>query len=174
MSTSNGLPADVQAELIRRHKSTATTVLSLVIAVILLAVLAFVTQKFLKQRNSLTLDMTFRIVIPILGLGAIALRRTRLAKMRLQDIAAIRGASGLLATLQKTALLMALIGIAVALLGFISTVMTGQVWYTYTAAVVAIAILLFYGYPLRPSWEQALKQYLPPPENSTNMLQSEV
>ena len=34
MVTSNALSADVQAELIRRHKSTATTVLSLLPAVI--------------------------------------------------------------------------------------------------------------------------------------------
>jgi peptidoglycan/LPS O-acetylase OafA/YrhL len=172
MATSSALPPDVQAELTRRHKSTATTVLSLLVAVILLAVLAFVSQKFLTPRNSSSLDMTFRIIVPILGLGAIALRRTRLAKMRLQDIAAIRGASGLLATLQKTALLMAIIGIAVALIGFVSTLMTGQVWYTYTAAVVAAAILLFYGYPLRPSWEQAVQQYSPI-ENSTNLVESE-
>jgi hypothetical protein len=172
MSTSSVLPADVQAELIRRHKSTATTVLSLLVAVILLSVLAFVSQKFLVPRNSSLLDMTFRIIVPILGLGAIALRRTRLAKMRLQDIAAIRGAFGLLATLQKTALLMAIIGIAVALIGFVSTLMTGQVWYTYTAAVVAAAILLFYGYPLRPTWEQAVQRYSPT-ENSTNLVESE-
>jgi hypothetical protein len=174
MATSNILSADVQAELVRRHKSTVKTVVSLLIAIILLSVLAFVIQKFLVPRNSLSVDITFRVVIPILGLGAIALRRTRLAKMRLQDIAAIRGASGLLATLQKTALLMAVIGIAVALIGFVSTMMTGQVWYTYTAAVVAAAILLFYGYPLRPSWEQAVQQYSPPGENSTNLVESEV
>ena len=172
MVTSNALSADVQAELIRRHKSTATTVLSLLVAVILLSVLAFVSQKFLVPRNSSLLDMTFRIIVPILGLGAIALRRTRLAKMRLQDIAAIRGTSGLLATLQKTALLMASIGIAVALIGFVSTLMTAQVWYTYTAAVVAAAILLFYGYPLRPTWEQAVQRYSPT-ENSTNLVESE-
>ena len=171
-TTSSALTADVQAELIRRHKSTATTVLSLLVAVILLSVLAFVSQKFLVPRTSSSLDMTFRIIVPILGLGAIALRRTRLAKMRLQDIAALRGASGLLATLQKTALLMAVIGIAVALIGFVCTLMTGQVWYSYTAAVVAAAILLFYGYPLRPSWEQAVQQYSPN-ENNTNLVESE-
>ena len=50
--------------------------------------------------------------------------------------------------------------------------MTGQVWYTYTAAVVAAAILLFYGYPLRPTWEQAVQRYSPT-ENSTNLVESE-
>ena len=172
MATSSALSADVQAELIRRHKSTVTTVSSLLVAVVLLSVLAYASQKFLTPLNSPSLDMFFRIVIPILGLGAIALRRTRLAKMRLQDIAALRGQSGLLATLQKTALLMAVIGIAVALIGFVCTLMTGQVWYTYTAAVVALAILLFYGYPLLPSWEQAVQLYTPT-ENSADPVESE-
>ena len=99
MVTSNALPVDVQAELLRRHKSTVTTVVSLVVAVVLLCVLAFVSQKFLTQRPNASLDMGVRISILIFGLGAIALRRTRFAKLRLQDIAALQGASGLISTL---------------------------------------------------------------------------
>ena len=90
MVTSNALPADVQAELLRRHKSTVTTILSLLVAVVLLCVLAYVSQKFLTQRANASLDMGVRISILIFGLGAIALRRTRFARMRLQDIAALQ------------------------------------------------------------------------------------
>ncbi len=158
MVTSNALPANVQAELQRQHKATVTTVLSLLVAVVLLCVLAFVSQRFLVQRSNASLDMGVRISILIFGLGAIALRRTRFAKMRLQDIAALQGASGLIATLQKTTLLVALIGAAVALIGFTSTLMSGAPLYTYQAGVVAAAVLL-YGYPVRTSWEQAVKRY---------------
>lgn len=111
METTNAATASVQAELTRRHKSTATTILSLLAAVVLLSILAFVSQKFLTQRSNPSLDMAVRISILILGLGAITLRRTQFAKMRLQDIAALRGASGLLITLQRTTLRVALIGI---------------------------------------------------------------
>jgi peptidoglycan/LPS O-acetylase OafA/YrhL len=158
MATSTALSPDVQAELIRRHKSTVTTVLSLLVAVVLLCVLAFVSQKFLTQKSNPSLDMIVRISIVIFGLGAIALRRTKFAKMRLQDIAAIQGASGLIVTLQRTTMLVAIIGITVALIGFVSTLMTGDPWYTYQAGVVAAAVLL-YGYPVRTSWEQAVKRY---------------
>jgi peptidoglycan/LPS O-acetylase OafA/YrhL len=160
MATSTALSPDVQAELLRRHKSTVTTVLSLLVAVILLCVLAFVSQKFLTQKNNPSLDMVVRISIVIFGLGAIALRRTKFAKMRLQDIAAIQGASGLIITLQRTTVLVAVIGITVALIGFVSTLMTGDPWYTYQAGVVAAAVLL-YGYPVRTSWEQAVNRYSP-------------
>ena len=163
--------ANVQAELLRRHKSTATTVLSLLVAVILLCVLAFVSQKFLTQRSNPSLNIAARISMLILGLGAITLRRTRFASMRLQDIAAIRGASGLLASLQKTTLLVTMIGVAVALVGSVSTLMTGEPWYMYTAGVVAAAILS-YGYPVRSSWEQAVRRYATT-ENSTNLGESD-
>src|SRR5882762_10090179 len=121
METSTALTGDVQSELKRRHKSTATTVLSLLVAVVLLSVLAFVSQKFLTQRSNPSLDIAVRISILIFGLGAIALRRTQFAKMRLQDIAALQGASGLLITLQRTTLRVALIGVLIAAIGFVST-----------------------------------------------------
>jgi len=158
MQTSNDATASVQAELIRRHRSTRTTVLSLLIAVILLPVLAFVSQKFLTPRNNPSLDMTVRITILILGLGAIALRRTQFAKMRLQDIAALRGASGLLITLQRTTQRVALIGALIAVIGFVATLMGGTLVYILQAGVVSLAVLL-YGYPVRTSWEQAVKQF---------------
>jgi len=158
METSNALTGNVQAELTRRHKRTATTVLSLLVAVVLLCVLAFVSQKFLTPRNNPSLDIAVRISILIFGLGAIALRRTQFAKMRLQDIAALQGASGLLITLQRTTLRVAMIGIGIAVLGFIATLMTAVPLYTYQAGVVGVAVLL-YGYPVRISWEQAVRRF---------------
>lgn len=173
MAPATALSANVKAELMRRHKSTATTVLSLLVAVMLLCVLAFVSQKFLTLRSNPSVDMTARISIVIFGLGAIALRRTRFAKMRLQDIAAIQGAYGLIITLQRTTLLVAVIGIAIALIGFVSTLMTGYPWYTYAAGVVAAAVLLLYGYPIRNSWEQTVRQFSPA-ENSANPRESPI
>lgn len=169
METSNAATANVQAELTRRHQTTAKTVLSLLVAVVLLSILAFVAQKFLTQRSNPSLDMAVRISILILGLGAIALRRTQFARMRLQDIAALRGASGLLITLQRTTLRVAMIGILIAVIGFVSTLMTGTIIYTLQAGVVALAVLL-YGYPVRTSWEQAVRRFSP--ENGPNGAES--
>jgi hypothetical protein len=160
MEPSSALTANVHSELVRRHKTTATTVLSLLVAVVLLSVLAFVSQKFLTQRSNPSLDIAVRISILIFGLGAIALRRTQLANMRLQDIAALRGASGLLITLQRTTLRVAMVGIAIGVLGFVATLVTGTPLYTYQGGVVAVAVLL-YGYPVRASWEQAVRRFLP-------------
>jgi len=104
--------------------------------------------------------MAFVITVLVLGLGAIAFRRTRFATMRLQDIAALRGPSGLLITLQRTTLQIALIGTTAAVIGFATTLLTGDDSYTYRAGLVAVAILL-YCYPVRRSWEKALERFSP-------------
>lgn len=169
METSNALTANVQSELTRRHKRTATTVLSLLVAVVLLCVLAFVSQKFLTQRNNPSLHMPVLITILIFGLGAIAFRRTKFATMRLQDIAALEGASGLLISLQRTTLQVALIGTAVAVIGFVATVLMGDPSYTYRAGVVAAGVLL-YGYPVRTSWEEAVRRFSP--ESGSNPVEN--
>jgi hypothetical protein len=98
------------------------------------------------------------ITIFIFGVGAIAFRRTKFAAMRLQDIAALQGTTGLLITLQRTTLQVALIGAAVAVIGFVTTLLTGDPSYTYRAGVVAAAVLL-YGYPVRTAWEQAVRRF---------------
>lgn len=160
METGNRSNANLQDELRRRQKSTATTVLSMLLGVLLLCVLAYVSQKSLTQRSNPSLHMAVLIAIMIFGLCAVAYRRTRFATMRLQDIAALQGASGLLISLQRTTLKVALIGAAIAILGFGATLFLGDPGYTYRAGVVAAAVL-FYGYPVRVSWEQALRRYAP-------------
>ncbi len=163
MATSNESNASVLAELARRHKSTRTTVLSLLVAVVLLCVLAFVSQKFLTPRSNPSLHMAVLITILIFGFGAIAFRRTKFATMRLQDIAALQGASGLLISLQRTTLQVALIGAVIAVIGFVATLSIGDPSYTYRAGVVAAAVLL-YCYPVRTSWEQAVHRFAQSPD----------
>lgn len=166
METSTESSELVPAELARRHRSTTTTVWSLLIAVVLLAVLAFVCKKFLTQQVNSSLDIAVRISILIFFLGAITLRRTKFAAMRLQDIGALRGPSGLLATLQKTTLQVATIGAAIGIIGFVATLLTGNEFYTYVAAVAGVVVIL-YAYPVRGSWEQALQRFAPS-TNSTS------
>jgi hypothetical protein len=128
--------------------------------VALLCVLAYVSKRFLIPKNNPSLDIAVRITILIFGLGAVALRRTKFAAMRLQDIGALKGASGLLITLQRTTLQVAGLGTVIALVGFIATLMTANDFYAYGASLVAVAVLL-YCYPTRTSWERALLRFVP-------------
>lgn len=159
MAQSNST-VDVQSELNRRQKATATTVLALIIGVVLLSVLAFVTQKFIPPQNNPPLDIAVRITILIFGLGAIALRRTRFATMRLQDIAGLKGPQGLLITLQRTTIHVALLATVIAVVGFGASLLTGNTFYSYGAGVVAVAVLL-YCYPTQNQWQKTIQRFSP-------------
>ncbi len=159
-NSSHQLSEAIEADLQRRHKAVATTVAGLIIATILLAIVAYLSKGFLRQQNNPSLDIALRIAILIFGLGSIALRRTRFSAMRLQDIGALGGGSAVLRTLEKTTLQVALLGAAISGMGFVATLMTGNAFYTYTAALVAVAVLL-YCLPTRLSWRRALQQFAP-------------
>ena len=160
MESSNQITENIQSELIRRHKAASTTVVALLIATILLSIVAFLGRSFLTQQQNPPLDIALRIVILSFGLGSIALRRTKFAAMRLQDIGALSGGSGLLSTLERTTIQVAFLGEAIAVVGLIATVLTGNDYYTYGAGLVAVAVLL-YCYPTRTSWQRTLQEFAP-------------
>jgi len=149
---------EVQAELARRHKAAATTVLGLLVATILLSVLAFLGRPYFTEKPNPPLDIAVRIVILVLGLGAVVWRRTKFQPMRLQDIVGLAGITGLLRTLEKTTVQIALLGAAIAAIGFVSTLMTGNERYSYWAGAIAI-IVFIYCYPTKSSWLRALYKF---------------
>ena len=148
-----------QAELARRHKSAATTVLGLLVATILLLVIAFLGRPYFEQKPpNLPLDMAVRILILGFGLGAVVWRRTKFQPMRLQDILGLQGVTGLLRTLEKTTVQIALLGAAITAIGFIATLVTGNDLYTYWAGAIAIVVLV-YCYPTKSSWLRTLYRF---------------
>jgi uncharacterized membrane protein YdbT with pleckstrin-like domain len=146
---------EAQAELARRHKAAATTVLGLIVATVLLSVVAFLARPYLISEPNLVIDMAVRIVILILGLGAVVWRRTKFHPMRLQDIFGLAGVSGLLKTLEKTTIQLAILGAAIASIGFVATLVTGNERYTFWAGAIAI-IVFVYCYPTKSSWLRTL------------------
>jgi len=97
------------------------------------------------------------IAILVFGLGAFVIRRTRFAAMRLKDVAALRGVSGLLKTLQDTTIQVASIGGAIALMGFVVTMLTGD-WTNMLRSGGVAAIVLIYCFPFRSAWERVVIQ----------------
>ena len=122
-----------------------------------LLVLAYFAAEKLFRPNDPSLIMGLWIAILVFGLGAFVLRRTRFAAMRLKDIAALKGMSGLLKSLHDTTLQIAFIGGAIALMGFIVTILTGD-WTSMLRAAGVSAIVLIYGYPFRSAWERVARQ----------------
>jgi hypothetical protein len=153
---------EAQAELARRHKAAATTVLGLLVATILLAIVAFVSRPYLalKPPNPY-LDWATRLLVLFVGLGAIAWRRNRFSAMRLQDIAGVAGVTGLIKTLESTTLQLALFAAAIAIIGFIVTLIQGNELYTYWSCAIAVVVLI-YCYPTKSSWLKTVRYFTDP------------
>lgn len=146
----------------RRHKAAAKTVVGLLIATVLLAVLAFVMRPYLVEKPpNLPLDWATRIVVLFLGLGSIAWRRNRFSAMRLQDIAGIAGVAGLIKTLEKTTIQLALFAVAIAIIGFAVTVIQGNELYTYWSCAIAVVVLI-YSFPTKSSWLKIVYYFTDP------------
>jgi O-antigen/teichoic acid export membrane protein len=145
-----------QDELKRRHRAAAATVAGFVLLTLVLLAVAFVGKNFIYRRGDPALVGILWIAIVVFGIGSLALRRTKFSAMRLQDIAALRGISGLLKTLQGTTVQVACLGGAIALMGFIITMLTGDAWDMARAGGVAL-IVLFYCYPRRSAWQKVVR-----------------
>ena len=144
-------------ELSRRHRTAMTFVIGFLFLDIALLGIAYLAADRLFRPRDPSLTMALWIAILVFGLGAFALRRTRFAAMRLKDIAALKGVSGLLKTLQDTTVQIACIGGVIALMGFMLVILNGDWTYMLRAAGVS-AIVLIYGYPFRSAWERAARQ----------------
>jgi len=135
-------------------------VLGFLILDILLLVIAYLAADRLYRPRDPSLSMALWIAILVFGLGAFVLRRTKFAAMRLKDIAALKGMSGLLKTLQDTTVQVACIGGAIGLMGFMLVILSGDWTFTLRAIGVSI-IVLIYGYPFRSAWERVARQLAP-------------
>lgn len=150
-------PGGLPNELSQRHRTATVFVVGFLALDLALLVLAYFAAEKLFRPNNPSLIMGLWIAILVFGLGAFVLRRTRFAAMRLKDIAALKGMSGLLKSLHDTTIQIAFIGGAIALMGFIVTILTGD-WTSMLRAAGVSAIVLIYGYPFRSAWERVARQ----------------
>lgn len=148
---------EIETELARRHRAAATLVSALITLTLALVALAYAGARPTLDLNFIdqTAYAALWIVILFIGLGAIALRRMRFGALRLQIIAEAKGLSALLATLQKTTVLVALFGLVIAVIGYVLFMRSNNPGEMLKAGIIAIAILL-YTYPRRAAWQRVL------------------
>ena len=156
---------NAQDELARRHGAAVRVVSAVFTLTLALAALALVLTPRLSRFSNPVGAPTLLFVILFIALGSIVFRRTKFSAMRLRDIAALRGASGLLETLQRTTVYVALAGGVIALLGFAFTVMSGDRTNAVYPAVIAAAVLA-YCYPRRAAWRGVLDALAGPDEDA--------
>ena len=150
-----------QDELQRRHRFATSVVLGFVaLDAVLLVIAYFAGTRLYRPWGDPSWVVGLWIAVLIFGLGAFVLRRTKYAAMRLKDVAALRGATGLLKTLQDTTVQIACIGGAISLMGFVITILTGD-WTNMLRAAGVAGIVLIYGYPFLTSWQRVVRMLAP-------------
>ena len=153
-------PENIHDELNRRHRAAILVVLVFfLLDIVLLAIAYFAGQRIARPADP-KIAMGLWIVILGCGLGVFVLRRTRFSAMRLQDIAAVKGLSGLLKTLEGTTIQIASIAGAIGLMGFIITMITAD-WSNMLRAAGVSLIVLLYCYPFKSAWERTVRQLTP-------------
>ena len=154
------MTTDIQSELERRHRSATLVVLFFLAFDVLLLVIAYFAGERIFRPANPTIAFGLWLVILVCGLGVFVLRRTRFSAMRLKDLAAVKGVSAMLRTLQGTTIQIASIGGAIGLLGFIITIITGD-WTNMLRAAGVSVIVLMYCYPFKSAWQRTLRQLAP-------------
>ncbi|HEV2903483.1 MAG TPA: hypothetical protein VGW32_00460 [Pyrinomonadaceae bacterium] len=155
------MATDIQSELDRRHRSATMVVLFFFVLDAVLVAIAYLAGERIFRPANPTLAFGLWLVILVCGLGVFVLRRTRFSAMRLQDLAAVKGVSALLRTLQGTTIQVASIGGAIGLLGFMITIITGD-WSNMLRAAGVSVIVLVYCYPFKSAWQRTVRQLAPP------------
>ena len=145
-----------RGDLESRHAAAARVVSLVFMLTLGLAALALFVAPRVKLGGDPVTANTLLIVILFLGLGSVFFRRTRFSAMRLQDVGALRGAEGLLDTLQTTTVIVAGIAALIAVLGLLISVMTAAGTDMLYFGVIALAVLL-YAYPRRAAWESVVR-----------------
>ena len=156
-------PLELQNELERRQRKASLTVIGFLILTLGLVAAAFWSSRFVNRPGDPTVIWVLRITILIFGLGAVVFRRTRFNAMRLKDIAALKGPSALLKTLQHTSIQIACLGGAIALMGFVITIRSAD-WLDMLRAAGVALIVLIYCYPIKTSWQRAVAMLAPEDE----------
>ena len=150
-------PENIYDELARRHRAALLTVAAMMALTVVLAALALTggfTSRLITPDP--TTVWTLRIVMVFLAVGAVPLRRARFNAARLQDIASLRGAAALVSTLHSTTRLLALLGGAIAVVGFVVCTMTYDLWDVVRLVLFSFAVL-FYAYPRLSAWRRVVE-----------------
>ena len=144
---------NMQTELNARYRASAAAIGAGIGVALALTGFAFLRGESLYRPGNPRLPLALWIVIMVCGMGAFVYRRFMFAGDRLRDIGILRGTSGLLRSLQSTTVQLALIGIAIALVGFVILIASGNKYDMLRAGAISV-IVMVYSFPQKSAWQR--------------------
>jgi len=140
------------AELNKRYRTTVFIVLGQIFVVLFLIVAgAFFVPKIqndLSEQDFLTLW----VGVLFIAVGSFVIRRLFFSWERLKNVGILKGVSGVLSALQRNSIILGFFAVAVAGLGFLITLYSGNGADMFRAGVIALVVFLI-NFPRKKIWK---------------------
>lgn len=143
-------------ELKERYRTTVFIVFALIFASIFLILAAWMMTMNRTVPASEDSFLTLWLVILFLAAGTFLLRRRLFNWETLKNAALLKGVSGLLKKLQFNVIFLNSIAVAVVILGFVISYLSGEFMDVIRTALVAL-IVFFINFPRRSVWEKIIR-----------------
>lgn len=142
-----------RSELEKRYRTTTIVIAFQIFTVIVLIIAAwFAAQSSNNSVSDQTLT-TLWVAVLFIAVGAFLARRMLFGWERLKNIVLLKGAKGLIQTLQTNSIILGVIGEIVALMGFLITLLSGNKWEMFRAGAIALIVFLA-NFPRKSVWEK--------------------
>jgi ABC-type uncharacterized transport system permease subunit len=148
----NEITGENLTELEKRYRRAVFIVLAQVFAVL---VLIFVSWLFAPkiETNLSNQDLTtIWVAVLFIAIGSFILRRMFFSWERLKNIGILKGVPRLLRTLQRNSVILAVLALVVAFLGFLLAAFSGNSWDMFRAGVIALVVSLI-NFPRKKIWK---------------------
>lgn len=140
-----------RSELEKRYRTTTIVIAFQIFVVVVLIVAAwFAAQNSDNSVTSQTLT-TLWVAVLFIAVGAFLARRLLFNWERLKNVTLIKGVSGLIQTLQTNSILIGVIGLIVAAMGFLIALLSGNKWEMFRAGAIALVVFLA-NFPRKSVW----------------------
>lgn len=139
-------------ELEKTYRTTALIV-TIQIVVVLLLVFAAWFGFFRVETDFSNADFTtVWVAVLFIAIGSFVLRRTFFNWERLKNIAILKGVPGILKTLQRNSVLLGMMGLLIAVIGFVIAILSGSSFDMFRAAVISLIVFLI-NFPRKKVWK---------------------
>lgn len=149
----NETSAENEKELEKRYRLTTLIVGAQIAFSVVLAILAWFGLGNTDSSNGAQFSTALWILVLFVAIGTFLLRRILFKWERLKKIALSKGTPGIFSALQRSSILLGALAEAIAVIGFVISVINGNK--TDVLRAVAVALIVFFiNFPRKSVWEK--------------------
>lgn len=148
----NQISEQKRIELDRRYGQTMLVYWAQIAVTVILTAISWFLANEANVNQPQTLANVLWIVLLVIAIGAFLLRRVMFNPEVLRDTATVKGATGVLKSLQFKTILFSALAETIAVIGFVISIMNGDKYDMLRAAAIAL-IVFFISFPRKKGWE---------------------